>query len=90
MSIDTSKAKWDLSKEEQYAIEWFEQNGFEGELVKQYISKTKFSVSKDGVQDNFELPQGIAGMNIAAYMEQYRKTFGLLREYMAMLLHFQE
>jgi len=75
--IDTSKAKWDLSKEEKYAIKWFNENGFDGELVKQYISKTKFTVSKNGVTDHFELPQGFEGMKMGKYMEMYRKSFEL-------------
>lgn len=73
--INTDKAKWDLSKEEKYAIKWFNENGFDGELVKQYISKTKFTVSKNGVTDNFELPQGYENMNIAKYMDQYMHSF---------------
>lgn len=75
--INVDKAKWALSLEEQYAIRWFAENGFEGEIVKQYVSKTKFAVCKDALNDDFELPQGLKGMNVKAYMEQYRKQFAL-------------
>ena len=54
--IDVSKAKWTLSEETVFAVEWFEKNGFSGSLDKQYLSKTKFTVSKNGVTDKFELP----------------------------------
>lgn len=78
--IDTSGAKWDFSKEEKYAIEWLNKNGYNGKIVKQYISKTIFEIGKDGVTDKFELPQGIAFKNIANYMEQYRKNWEMLCE----------
>lgn len=77
--IDTSKAKWELSAEEQYAIEWFNQNGFSGTLDRQCISKTKFTITKDGVADKFELQSG-TDYDIAAYMEQYGRSFEMLCE----------
>ena len=78
--IDTSKKKWDLSKEEKYAIKWFEENGFNGTLEKQYISKTIFTIEKDGIEDRFELVQGVEGMNVRAYMKQYGKNWDMLCE----------
>lgn len=48
--IDISNAKWELSKEEQYAVKWFNDNGFDGKLDKQFLSKTKFSVSKNNIK----------------------------------------
>lgn len=78
--IDISNAKWNLSKEEKYAINWFEDNGYDGKIVKQYISKTIFEVFKDGITDKFELQQGIAIKNIKAYMEQYKKNWSMLCE----------
>ena len=38
--IDLKKARWDLSPEEKYAVKWLVENGFEGELARQYVSKT--------------------------------------------------
>lgn len=78
--IDVSNAKWDFSKEEKYAIQWFNENGYDGRIIKQYISKTIFEISKDGVTDKFELPQGIVFKNIKGYMEQYRQNWNLLCE----------
>lgn len=46
--IDISNAKWDFSKEEKYAIKWLNENNFDGKIIKQYISKTVFEISRDG------------------------------------------
>ncbi len=78
--IDISNAKWDFSKEEEFVIKWFEDNGYDGRIVKQYVSKTIFEISKDGITDKFELPQGIVFKNIKGYMEQYRKSWNMTCE----------
>lgn len=78
--IDTTKQKWDFSKEEKYAINYLNKHGFSGELKKQYISKTVFSICKDGMQDSFELPQGLKKMDIKKYMEQFSKNWGMIVE----------
>ena len=39
--IDISSAKWDFSKEEKYAIQWFNENGYDGRIIKQYIILVK-------------------------------------------------
>lgn len=74
------ETKWDLSKEEKYAISWFEENGYSWSIKKQYVSKTIFEVSKDGVTDKFELPQGVVFKNIKGYMEQYGRNWEVLCE----------
>lgn len=76
--IDTTKAKWDLSKPEQIAIQWFEENGFVGQIKKQYVSKTVFIIMKDGITDTFALPQSVTPKTINDFMEQYRKQFDIL------------
>ena len=78
--IDTSNAKWDFSKEENYAIQWFNDNGYDGNIIKQYISKTIFEISKDGITEKFELPQGMEFKNVKGYMEQYKKNWKMLCE----------
>jgi len=77
---DLSNAKWDFSKEEKYAISWFEEHNFSVTLEKQYISKTKFIVEKDGVTDHFELPLTAKNFDVKKYMEQYMQSFMLLCE----------
>lgn len=76
--IDVSSKRWNLSKDETAAIYWLEQNGFDGKIEKQYVSKTVFSVTKDGITDKFELPQGIAFKSISDYMKLYGKSFEML------------
>lgn len=78
--IDISDAKWDLSKEEKFVINWFDENGYTGKIVKQHISKTIFEVSKDDVTDRFELSQSVTLKNIDRYMEQFRKNWDVLCE----------
>ncbi len=78
--IDISSAKWDFSKEEKYVIDWFNKNGYEGKLERQYVSKTVFTVTKDGITDKFELPQGIAFKSISNYMKQFEKNWEMLCE----------
>lgn len=75
--IDISNAKYDFSKEELFAIKWFDENGYTGEIVKQYISKTIFRVAKDGITDTFVLPQGVVFRDIGGYMEQYKRSWEL-------------
>lgn len=78
--IDTSHIKFDLSKEEIFVIKWFDENGYTGEIIKQYVSKTVFEISKDGITNKFELPQGVSFNNIKGYMEQYRRNWEMLCE----------
>jgi hypothetical protein len=66
---------YEKTKNEKYAEEWFAEHGFQFTLVKQYISKTEYTVSKDGIIDNFELPSTV--MDINQYMKQFEKSFSM-------------
>ena len=76
--IDITNAKWEFSKNEKFVIKWLEDNGYNGKIVKQYISKTIFEISKDGVTDKFELIQSIPSQNIDEYMEQFKRNWEML------------
>ena len=76
--IDVSKAKWDLSEEEEYAVKWFNDNGFDGKLDNQYLSKTKFNLTKNGVSDVFELPNAIKNINIENVMRDDARLFDMM------------
>lgn len=78
--IDITNAKWDLSKEEKSVIKWLDDNEYNGKILKQYVSKTVFEISKDGITDNFELPQSIDAKQIKNYMEQFEKNWDVLCE----------
>lgn len=75
--IDITNAKYEFSKEEAYAIAWFDSNGFNGKIVKQLQAKTIFSLSKDGIKDRFELPQACIIADISGFMEQWEHSFKL-------------
>ena len=75
--LDLSKVKWDMSPEEKYAVKWFNDHGFDGD-VQQLLSKTKFTVTKNGVTDtSFQIPT-IPKVKIKDLMEQYSRSFELL------------
>ena len=75
--LDLSKVKWDMSPEEKYAVKWFNDNGFDGD-VQQLLSKTKFTVTKNGVTDaSFQIPT-IPNVKVKDLMEQYARSFELL------------
>lgn len=76
--IDISNAKWNFSNEENYAIEWLNKNGFYGKIIKQYVSKTIFEISKNEVTYRFELPQDLK--NVGRYMEQFSRNWEILCE----------
>lgn len=76
--IDITNAKWDFSNEEKYVIKWFDDNGYDGKIVKQYVTKTIFEISKDGVSDRFELPQGIVITNLDGCMAQFKRNWEML------------
>ena len=78
--IDTTNAKWDFSKEEEYVIKWFNDNGFNGKVIKQYVSKTIFEIEKDNIVDKFELPQGIVFNSISSYMKQFQRNWDMICE----------
>lgn len=78
--IDTSKAKWDFSKQEKYAIDWFNTHGFDGIIERQYVSKLFFSITKDGITDRFELHQDISLKNMPKYMERFSENWNILCE----------
>lgn len=78
--IDVSCAKKNFSKEEQYAIKWLNEHNFDGRVEKQYVSKSIFTISKDGVTDKFELSAGISAGDMARYMKQFEQNWNTLCE----------
>lgn len=75
--LDLSKVKWDMSPEEKYAVKWFNDHGFDGD-VQQLLSKTKFTVTKNGVTDtSFQIPT-IPNVKVKDLMEQYEKSFEMI------------
>lgn len=77
--VDTSKAKWEFSKEIRHAIEWLDKNGFDAILEKQNTSKTVFFVSKGGVNDTLEITVS-RERDIKRHLSNFEKSFDLKRE----------
>lgn len=69
------KLEKQLSKNEDYVIKWFEENGIEVISTKQYVSKTKFKIRKDGIEDDFELLSEVK--NVKKYMEMYKQSLDM-------------
>ena len=69
------KLEKQLSKNEEYVIKWFEKNEIEVISAKQYVSKTKFKIRKDGIEDDFELLSEVT--NIKKYMEMYKQSLDM-------------
>ena len=78
------KHEWDFSEGEQYAINWLEEHGFEVTLNKRFVSVDRFTVSKDGVTDEFRFPVGTPNIDYHRLMEQFDKNFEMLRELTAL------
>ena len=78
------KHEWDFSEGEQYAINWLEEHGFEVTLNKRFVSVDRFTVSKDGVTDEFRLPVGDPNIDYRRLMEQFSINFEMLRELTAL------
>lgn len=78
--IDVRNAKWNFSKEEKYAIDWLNKNGFTGELKRQYIGKTIFLVEKDGVSDKLEVQNNAENFSISKFMNQFEVNWNALCE----------
>ena len=76
--------EWDFSEGEQYAINWLEEHGFEVTLNKRFVSVDRFTVSKDGVTDEFRFPVGNPNIDYHRLMEQFDKNFEMLRELTAL------
>ena len=72
--------EWEFSRDEKYAIRWLKEHGFSVTLNRRYVSVDHFTVSRDGVTDQFSLPLGDPKIDYRRYMEQYGRNFDLLCE----------
>ena len=66
------------TRNEKFVENWFAQNGFDFTMEKQYNSKTVWCVSKNAVDEKFELPYDVP--NVSKYMEQFNESFKLKEE----------
>lgn len=73
---------YEKTKNEKYAENWFKENGFDFKLLKQYISKTKYEITKAEITEIFELPNDVT--NIKKYMDMFLKSFEMKIEILKM------
>lgn len=55
MARGNGHLEWESSKDEQYAEKWWTDHGFTWKLIKRFISKSVYEVSKDGTTMNYEI-----------------------------------
>lgn len=76
--IDTSKTNKELTHCIKYVVKWFDENGFDAKLTAYNTNKTVFEVSKDGVNDRFEITTSREKMDkMKSYMEFFAKSFDM-------------
>lgn len=80
--ISISNAKWDLSDREKRAIKILARNGFDIVLDQQYLSKTVFTVTKNGISDKFSLDNGNKKLNVKQYIDLFLSAW-TIREKLA-------
>lgn len=76
--IDTSKIRKYTTENEDYAIKWFNEHGFNGKVLHQWTTETSFEVEKDGITDTFRLTYTHRNPKkciIEEYMKQFEKSF---------------
>ena len=66
--MNKTKSSW-----EQYAERYLKKRGYKVELIKQWQSKTKYRITKDGLEYVFELPYAVADKK--RYMEFIENCF---------------
>lgn len=59
-----------------YAEEWFDANGFEWKLKKQYRTKAVYTISKNGIEDEVEITSSVT--NPKKYMALVEYQYNLL------------
>ena len=60
--------EWESSKAQKAAETWWTEHGFEWKLIKRFISKSEYEISKDGYTMNYEVPN-IASTENNQFME---------------------
>lgn len=73
--IDLKAKVWELHPREEKAIKWLDEHGYDAVLIKQYLSKLVFDVSKNGATVKFEYPKSVT--DVEGYMELFEREFCL-------------
>lgn len=73
--IDLKAKVWELHPREEKAIKWLDEQGYDVVLIKQYLSKLVFEVSKNGIKEKFEFPKDVT--DVIGYMKLFEQSFEL-------------
>ena len=85
MARGNGHLEWESSKHEKYAEQWWTDHGFTWALKKRFISKSVYSVTKDGITMEYELPNEYR-MDIKLFMEGgFTAHWKLNKEYLTLL-----
>ena len=66
-----SNVEWEPSKVEQYAERYWLVNGYDAKLIKRYVSKSIYEISKDGLTDGYEVPNTVK--DPARFMDEFER-----------------
>lgn len=75
---EVMKSQKDRTDAEKFCENWLTRNGYSWECKKRYISKSVYSVSKDGTTDTVEICSTVT--DAKKYMEMFSKSFTMLVE----------
>ncbi len=83
-----SNLEWEASKAEQHAEEYWKEHGFEARLIARYQSKGVYTISKDGITDNYEVVNTITDFalmdeNFERYWDIFTRNIELRRQVLA-------
>ena len=73
-----SNLGWEPSKMEQYAERYWLVNGYDAKLIKRYISKSIYEISKDGLIDGYEVPNTVK--DPARFMDEFERYWDILKK----------
>lgn len=73
--VDLKVRVWELHPREERAIQWLNDRGYDVVLIKQYLSKLVFEVSKGGITEKFEFPKSVT--DVDGYMKLFEQDFEL-------------
>ena len=73
-----SNLNWAASNAEQYAEKYWHANGYSAKLVKRFVSKSVYEISKDGVIDKYEVPNAVK--DPTRYMVNFERYWEILKD----------
>lgn len=73
--MSKSNLNWEARPIEKYAENWWREHGFDAKLIKRYIHKSVYEVSKLGLFMEHEIPDTVT--DFEAYMELFEQSWDI-------------